>query len=72
MNRTHKPDLKAIGARIRRLRDKIRQEEFADQLGISQGQLSKVERGKTPPTLDMLVVLANRFHTTLDWIVRGD
>ena len=72
MNRTHKPDLKAIGERIRGLRGRIRQEEFANQLDVSQGQLSKIETGKTPPTLEMLVLLAKRFDTTLDWIVRGD
>jgi transcriptional regulator with XRE-family HTH domain len=72
VNRTQKPDLKAIGKRIRGLRGRIRQEEFANQLGLSQGQLSKLETGKAPPTLEILVLLANRFETTLDWIVRGD
>jgi transcriptional regulator with XRE-family HTH domain len=67
-----KPDLKAIGLRIRALRGSTRQEELALELGISQGQLSKVERGRTPPTLEMLLFLASRFETTLDWIVRGE
>lgn len=67
-----KPDLKEIGLRIRALRGDMRQEEVASQLGISQGQLSKVERGKVPPTLEILLGVATKFGKSLDWIVRGD
>jgi len=66
-----KPDLKAIGLRIRELRGDMRQEDIALQLGVSQGQLSKVERGRMPPTLEMLLAVANRFSKSLNWIVRG-
>jgi transcriptional regulator with XRE-family HTH domain len=66
-----KLDLKAIGLRIRGLRGDLRQEDLALQLGVSQGQLSKVERGRIAPTLEMLVALANRFSKSLNWIVRG-
>jgi transcriptional regulator with XRE-family HTH domain len=66
-----KPDLKAMGLRIRGLRADMRQEDLALQLGVSQGQLSKVERGRIIPTLEMLLAVANRFSKTLDWIVRG-
>ena len=68
---TSKPDLKAIGLRIRVLRGDMRQEDLALQLGVSQGQLSKVERGRIAPPLEVLLALANRFRKTLDWIVRG-
>jgi transcriptional regulator with XRE-family HTH domain len=66
-----KPDLKAIGLRIRELRGDLRQEDIALQLGVSQGQLSKVERGRMAPTLEMLLAVANRFGKSLNWIVRG-
>jgi transcriptional regulator with XRE-family HTH domain len=39
---------------------------------MSQGQLSKVERGKVAPTLEMLLGLATKFDKSLDWIVRGE
>ncbi len=64
-------DLKAIGARVRALRGTVLQDEFAPKLGISQGQLSKIESGKIAPTLDVLVKLASRFDKSLDWIVTG-
>jgi transcriptional regulator with XRE-family HTH domain len=74
MSRRNRPkrDLKEIGLRIRGLRGDTRQEEFASQLGVSQGQLSKVERGKVAPTLEILLGVATRFGKSLDWIVRGD
>ncbi len=55
-----KPDLGEIGLRIRGLRGDVRQEELALQLGVSQSQLSKIEGGKVPPTLEILLGLAVR------------
>jgi transcriptional regulator with XRE-family HTH domain len=69
--RTSSLDLKAIGARVRALRGTLLQDEFAPKIGISQGQLSKIESGKIAPTLEVLVRLANRFEKSLDWIVTG-
>jgi transcriptional regulator with XRE-family HTH domain len=66
-----KPELKAIGLRIRALRGDMRQEDLAVQLAISQGQLSKVERGRIAPTLDMLLAVSDQFSKSLNWIVWG-
>ncbi len=67
-----KPDLRAIGLRIRSLRAEMKQVEFASELGISQAQLSKIERGEVAPTLELLVLLSNKFKRTVDWIVNGN
>jgi len=64
-------DLDSIGSRIRGLRGEMHQEELAEYLGISQGQLSKVERGKLAPTLEMLVRLIEKFGKSADWILTG-
>ena len=66
-----KADLKAIGERIREIRGEVLQEELAVYLGISQGQLSKIERGKMAPTVEILVRLSDKFGKSVDWIVRG-
>jgi transcriptional regulator with XRE-family HTH domain len=73
MKRQKKPraDLTAIGGRIRELRGDVLQEELADFLGISQGQLSKIERGNLGPTPEMLVRLVERFGKTADWLLTG-
>ncbi len=67
----HKLDLKAIGSRIRELRGDLPQEELAAFLGISQGQLSKIERGSVSPTLQTLLGVSAKFGKSLDWIVTG-
>jgi transcriptional regulator with XRE-family HTH domain len=64
-------DLKSIGLRIRQLRDGVLQEELAAFLGISQGQLSKIERGKLAPSVDILIRLVIRFGKSADWILTG-
>ena len=65
------PDLAVIGARIRNLRGDRLQEDFAMDLGVSQGQLSKIERGKMAPTLDLLVAISQLCGKSIDWIVTG-
>jgi transcriptional regulator with XRE-family HTH domain len=64
-------DLSAIGLRIKELRGEMFQEELAAHLGISQGQLSKIERGKLGPTAEILVRLIQLFGKSADWILTG-
>jgi transcriptional regulator with XRE-family HTH domain len=66
-----KTDLEGIGRRIRALRGDMLQEDLAKYLGISQGQLSKIERGKLGPTAEILIRLVRRFGKTADWILMG-
>ena len=65
-------DLRAIGKRMRQLRGKVPQEDFARLLGISQPQLSKYELGQSAPPLGVLTRLATESGKSLDWIVRGE
>jgi transcriptional regulator with XRE-family HTH domain len=65
-------DLVAIGSRIRALRGEALQEELAAYLNIRQGNLSKMERGKSAPSLEVLLLLSERFHRSVDWILRGE
>ena len=60
-----------MGSRIRGLRGEVLQGELAVKIGISQGQLSKIETGRLAPTLETLVRLADQFGKSLDWIVTG-
>ncbi len=60
-----------MGERIRELRGDIQQQDLAAFLGISQGQLSKIENGAVAPTVDVLLRLSERFGKTIGWIVQG-
>lgn len=74
MTRRNKPraELDAIGSRIRELRGTMLQDELAAYLEISQGQLSKIERGKMGPTVETLVRLVQKFGKSADWILTGN
>lgn len=37
--------------------------------GISQSTLSKYENGETIPTIDNLMILADYYHTSLDFLM---
>jgi len=67
------PDLKALGRRLRELRGfDLTQEEFAQELGISQSQLSKYERGVAAPGADVLFFVKKRFRVSADWLLTGE
>ena len=62
----------AIGSRIRTMRGEVLQEDLAAYLHIRQGQLSKIETGKSAPSIDVLLLLSERFHRSVDSILRGE
>ena len=71
-NPTTRPDLKAIGRRIREIRGyELTQQQFGNLLGIAQGQLSKYEKGQSVPTLELLLKLSIYSAKSIDWIVKG-
>jgi transcriptional regulator with XRE-family HTH domain len=66
-------NLKAVGRRLRELRGfDTTQEEFANQLGISQSQLSKYERGVAAPPADVLLRVKEKLRVSIDWLLTGN
>jgi transcriptional regulator with XRE-family HTH domain len=61
-----------IGSRIRMLRGKALQEELSAYLRIRQGHLSKIERGQSAPSIEVLLLLSERFQRSIDWILKGE
>jgi transcriptional regulator with XRE-family HTH domain len=67
------PDLKTLGRRLRELRGiDLTQGELAKELGISQSQLSKYERGVAAPPADILFLIKQRFEVSIDWLLTGE
>ena len=65
-------NLKAVGRRLRELRGfDTTQEEFANQLGISQSQLSKYERGVAAPPAEVLLRIKEELRVSIDWLLTG-
>ncbi|MGN1103407.1 MAG: helix-turn-helix domain-containing protein [Candidatus Coproplasma sp.] len=55
-----------------RKKNKITQEELAEELNLSRQSVSKWETGEAYPETDKLIALCDKFGVTLDELVRGD
>lgn len=50
----------------------ISQEELANVLNLSRQAVQKWEAGSSRPDMDNLTALADYFHVSLDWLIRGE
>ena len=65
-------DWHAVGRRIRELRGfDMTQEDFARQIGISQGYLSSIERGEKEAGSAILLTISTDFGKSVDWLLTG-
>ena len=66
-------NMKTSGKRIRELRESRNetQEVLSEKLNISLSMLKKIESGRKGVSVDLLVVFAEYFDTSLDFIVLG-
>lgn len=63
---------KAVGRRLRELRGfDVTQKEFARKLRISQGQLSRYEKGDSEIGAEVLLRISRRFGKSVEWILTG-
>lgn len=49
----------------------MNQAEFARQIGISQGQLSRYEKGKSEITAEVLLRISQNFGKSMEWLLTG-
>jgi len=65
-------DWKVVGRRVRELRGfDLNQEEFANEIGVSQGQLSRYEKGASEIGAAVLLRLARKSGKTIEWLLTG-
>lgn len=64
----------AFGANIQALREKrgIRQAELAAAIGVAPNSISYYEKGRSVPSLDLAVQIANYFQVSLDSLLGRD
>lgn len=66
-------DWKAVGRRIREIRGfDTNQKSFALDLGVSQGQLSRYEKGASEMSAEVLLRLARKSGRTIEWLLTGN
>ncbi len=60
--------------RLREMRKKcgFTQQNMADKLGISLNAYQKYEQAERSPSLDSLIVIADIFHTSTDYLLGRD
>lgn len=66
--------MRMIGIRIKGIREtyKLSQTEFAERVGLeTQSQISKMEKGVTLPTIDVLANISAKFNVSTDYIILG-
>ena len=65
-------DWKKIGRRIRELRGLYtNQGQFARTIGVSQGHLSRIERGEKEVGAQILLNIAKVFGISIEWLLTG-
>ncbi|WP_042166860.1 helix-turn-helix domain-containing protein [Paenibacillus gorillae] len=65
--------MSTLGERIRGIRknNQLNQIEFANMIGVSQGTLSELEQDKYKPSVDILIVIQDKFKVGLEWLIIG-
>ena len=65
-------EIKAIfGERLRELRQEagLQQKELGEQIGLTSNAIGMMERGHRGTTIDKLVLLAEYFHVSTDYLL---
>ena len=71
MSVKHKIDWQEVGRRIRTLRTRP-QVEVSEMLGITQGQLSRIESGESRPSIEILFAISLLYRKSMNWILTGN
>ena len=66
-------DLKEIGSRIRKEREKLglSREKFAEFVGLSSYYIGQIERGDRTMSLESLVKISTSLNASIDFILKG-
>lgn len=63
-----------IGDRVKQFRThfKLTQEKFSKEIGMTRGNITKIEKNKIPPSNAFLKAVRERFAGNPDWIKTGE
>jgi transcriptional regulator with XRE-family HTH domain len=58
-------------SRIKALRENAgeTQQKFADNSGIGRAQIANLETGKTTPSIELLMRIADHYSVSVDWLL---
>ncbi|WP_107840678.1 helix-turn-helix transcriptional regulator [Metasolibacillus meyeri] len=63
-----------LSGKIKKMRveNKLTQEQLAEKLQVSRSTISSWETGRSYPDLEMVIVICDCFHVSLDFLLRED
>jgi len=66
-------EIAAIGNRIKQVRThlRIQQKEMAQKLGITSAHLSEIEKGKSSPSIEVVLKITNIYNMSLEFLFLG-
>lgn len=66
--------MSTIGERVRAIREEenLTQKEFADSLGVTQAQISAIERNISNPSLTLVKLICRLYAASEEWILAGE
>ncbi|MCP4129448.1 MAG: helix-turn-helix transcriptional regulator [bacterium] len=66
-------ELKEISKRLKTVRKSLEktQQEFADEVGLSKGFISKIEAGIQQPSAHFLSQMSETYDISVDWLLFG-
>ena len=66
-------DWRAVGRRLRELRGfEANQATLARELGVSQAQLSRYEKGKSEMGAEVVLRISRKFGKSMEWVLTGE
>lgn len=67
-------DTKVLGNNIRQARKRqlLTLEQLAEEVGVTDNFLGKIERGDSLPSLSTIVRIANALHVSIDFLLGND
>jgi len=61
-----------VSDRLRKVRGKMAQDEFAAVLGLTRRQMGAMERGEVAVSVDVCVAVYQQFGVSITWLLLGD
>ena len=54
-----------------RKKESLKQKDLADNLNVDRSAIANYERGDRTPSLETLIIIANTFEVSLDYLIKG-
>ena len=61
-----------VGKRLKKMRGEMRQDDFADRIGINKNTLRAYEKDRNSPTIDTILSISEKLDVSVAWLAFGN